>query len=98
RVCASLFPYTPLFRSRVLVVADSLSELRSIFFPDAPEVIVDPDSTRGRVAGSARIEAELRGTIAALDISGTAQIRQPSVDAAAADRKSTRLNSSHVKI
>lgn len=83
---------------RVLVVADSLSELRSIFFPDAPEVIVDPDSTRGRVAGSARIEAELRGTIAALDISGTAQIRQPSVDAAAARQISIDFGASGLGI
>jgi len=69
---------------QVVAIADSLSELGSIFFPDSPEVVVDPDSVRGRVAGAARIEAELRGSVAALEIAGTARIRHPSVDATSA--------------
>jgi autotransporter translocation and assembly factor TamB len=70
---------------QVLVNADSLIALRSIFFPDAP-AFLDPDSIRSRVEGAARIEAELRGTLAALEVDGTARIRQPAVDGAAAQR------------
>lgn len=79
----------------VLVNADSLSELRSIFFPDAP-LIVDPDSARGRVAGAARIEAELRGTIAALEVAGTARLRDPMIDAASAHQLAITFNASGV--
>ncbi len=70
---------------QVLVNADSLIALRSIFFPDAP-AFLDPDSTRSRVAGAARIEAELRGAIGALEVDGTARIRRPVIDGASAQQ------------
>jgi autotransporter translocation and assembly factor TamB len=68
---------------QVVVNADSLIALRSIFFPDAP-AFLDPDSTRSRVAGAARIEAELRGSIGALEVDGEAKLRRPAIDGASA--------------
>src|SRR5690625_7290401 len=41
------------------VNADSVSALQAILFPDAPARF-DPDSVRGRLGGSIRIDAELR--------------------------------------
>lgn len=70
---------------QVQVNADSLIALRSIFFPDAP-VIVDPDSTRGRVTGAANIEAELRGAVGDLEVAGTARLRRPAIEGASAQK------------
>lgn len=78
---------------RVTVNADSLSELRTILFPDAP-IVLDPDSARGSIRGSARIEAELRGAVGDLEIVGSARLRQPAVDAASAERIAIEFNAS----
>jgi autotransporter translocation and assembly factor TamB len=48
--------------------------------------LLDPDSSRGRVEGSARIEAELRGALGSIDVEGTARLRRPVVDGASAQQ------------
>lgn len=69
----------------LLVNADSLVALQAILFPDAP-ALVDPDSTHGRIEGSARIEAELRGSLGALEIDADARLRRPVVSGAEAQQ------------
>jgi len=67
------------------VNADSVSALQAILFPDAPARF-DPDSVRGRLGGSIRIDAELRGAVGALDLEGSARIRRPTIDGVEAHR------------
>src|SRR5207302_11499710 len=85
RTRPSLFPYTPLFRSRETVsaleaVMEALNEHNRILVSLAAQTNEQLAAMRGRVG-------EL-----------SAQIDVRAAELANSDRKSTRLNSSHVKI
>src|SRR5690606_41872553 len=85
-----LFPYTTLFRSR---------GLRSQRHPLRLEEHVDIRLVEVGLAGRPQVGRQISGAAAGL-ARGRSEIAHPPVgpDVPAGDRKSTRLNSSHVKI
>src|SRR5690606_41868590 len=83
------FPYTTLFRSRDELLVDIETDKVVL------EVLAEADGVLAEIIkgeGETVLSAELLGT---LNAGATAAQK---AEAAAADRKSTRLNSSHVKI
>src|SRR5690606_39476141 len=86
----TLFPYTPLFRS---TLPDHVEWLAQQDAADRPHLLVlDLAVERGPSVDPATVESIVRGGTQVLVLSAMAH--PPLVR----DRKSTRLNSSHVKI
>src|SRR3712207_7546817 len=82
---STLFPYTTLFRSRVLVLAREIHDLRDFGLRD----LVRKDSAFAH-AVIVDVQHDPRGVVLAL-------LEEPD-DHVHQDRKSTRLNSSHANI
>src|SRR5690606_41441959 len=92
---SSLFPYPSLFRSQPPVVGDGAAhEGADVVVPEGLEREQERAGEQGRVHGEARVLGGRRDERdpAVLDA------RQERVLLGLGDRKSTRLNSSHVKI
>src|SRR5690606_40296957 len=85
--CSPLFPYTTLFRSEVFTAARDAGVGISMADDDS-----DWQTLRELAAGADVVVDALLGTGARLPIEGKLR------DLLGQDRKSTRLNSSHVKI
>src|SRR5690606_40591264 len=85
----TLFPYTTLFRSAALE-AHTVEELRERLLAADPEAASHVDLANHRRMVRALEIHELTGE--------TPSARASSAEAGMLDRKSTRLNSSHVKI
>src|SRR5690606_39897754 len=87
---STLFPYTPLFRSGVAAQGDEVGHERG------RDAVSAADLLRGHLLRAARAGAHVehghpvRGALVHVAVAGEHE--------RAADRKSTRLNSSHVKI
>src|SRR5690554_6486784 len=88
---STLFPYTTLFRSEELTVEDVPIE-RIVAAGLRIEGWYDADSNRVDIRQSLRANGEALAAYAVGDVDSVA------VGVVPADRKSTRLNSSHVRI
>src|SRR5439155_17050187 len=89
---STLFPYTPLFRSNFLSRSDVANQLQSLG--------IDPSTANDRVAAMTDQEVQsLAGRINAMPAGERLHfLVGHRGDAVVRDRKSTRLNSSHVAI
>src|SRR2546430_10629419 len=89
---STLFPYTTLFRSRIELRRFAGQHRRGL---RAVAAALRRDARPGEVVASARRNLDGAGVTGAAD---EARERHGVVGAAALDRKSTRLNSSHSQI
>src|SRR3712207_9467751 len=91
---STLFPYTTLFRSRNAVGAPPPSRMRAIAFLDQARGIKVPRTPDG--SGDQPYFIALHSNASIVEVSHFAMGRCPTTRVA--DRKSTRLNSSHANI
>lgn len=81
---------------RATLQADSLAALRPFFFPDAPTGL-DADTSRTRLGGTARLEAELRGSLAELAAEGEARLQELAYGAAEVGRAELRFTAAAIR-
>src|SRR5690606_41195984 len=93
--CLLLFPYTTLFRSRVI---EPYPNTNQIAFGDKNGVVHLYDTADFRAIAKQQVHSLPVTALAATDTSLLTGGRDAKLVSVAADRKSTRLNSSHVKI
>ncbi|HEX7052072.1 MAG TPA: translocation/assembly module TamB [Longimicrobiales bacterium] len=75
--------------------ADSLDVWRTVLFPDAPDIAVEPGS-RARLAGAGHVEARLQGSTGDLAADGIARLQDLMVSAVTARHAGLRFAASHI--